>query len=478
MARFLILIVSLAASAGWAKSTVFPYPEKAGYLESSKNTAPELAEVDKFFAQNRYLQVKGQGLPTSPTLQWLDRIYMTRKTRQSVLVKARVKLVGKMEIGRIYKHQRGLLIHLKENNETVSAFFFVGYTAEAVESMASQLKKRVIADSGASIQSWLLPRAEAEEPATFGKLGLLCDAPNAGAAAATPSNVDLLQLASECAAGVGEGVKDVTVDIVPTVINGAQQIWNGTINGVVWWFTTNNQQKWDAVVKTQQEMMTVINNFPSIFQDGAAAWNMLPTSVQARVICEVITAVGLPTLVAVLTGGSTSAVVAAKIAQVIAKLGDTLKMPKLADLAASIGGHVRTPAFAGQAARFEGIIRTARIAGVIDALQQDEQKLRATVQRLEAHLREKSPAAGAALDAWKTDHAQIRQLLETQLRTARLNGNDLLRAVNETERAHKEMDPEQFEKYVGEKIVTMPWLCDSFDPANIQSSDQAPETQK
>lgn len=479
MARFLIPILFLVSSVSWAKTTVLPYPEKAGYMESSKNVAPDLVQVDKFFSLNQYLKIKAKGLPTSPNLQWLDRIYMTKKTKQSVLVKARVKLVGNMEIGKIYQHKRGLLIHLRENKDTVSAFFFVGYSADVVQSMASQLKKRVVADSGPSFSDWLFPRAEAEEPMTLDRLGLPCHVKDlASAAAPVANNLDLMQVAAECASGVGEGLKDVTVDVIPTVINGVQTIWNGAVSGVVWWFTTNNQQKWDAAVKTQQDLATVISNFPAIFQDGAAAWNMLPTSVQARVICEVVTAVGLPTLVAVLTGGSTSAVVAAKIAQVIGKLGETLKIPKLTELAASMGGHVRTASFAQQAATVEGVFRSTRAAGVINALQQDEQKLRATVQRLEAHLRQSSPAAGAALDAWKRDDHQIRELLEAQLRTARINGNDLLRAVTEAERANEQMDPEQFERYIGEKIISMPYLCDSFDPTKLTTDGPAPQTEQ
>lgn len=470
------ILIILFTVCGWTKTQVLPYPEKAGYLEASTNQPPSLQAIDKFFKLNQYIAIKGQGHPTAQNLQWLDRIYMTQKSGQSVLVKSRIKIKGPMELGKIYQHPKGLLIHLPENKNTVTAFFFTGFSPDAVESLASQLKRRLgdktTAFNERSLIDFFVPRAHAvslSDPGFPCAQGDPVSAPNA--------EPDLMQTTMACLQGVGAGISNSTVEVIPSIIDGTVAMAQGAWNSTVWWFTTNNQQKWDAMVDQKQKLETIINGFPTMLGHMKTAWDALPSDIKARVICEAVSTLGVPVLFTAITGGASAAAIGVQLGKVVAKLAKQLNSPALDNFAQGLIGFELAEHRRRQIARISHFSGGSRIVDKIKDLDNLKARVHASAQALSIHIARQPKLNN--IPAWKAEYVRLTAAHNQLIEDAKQKTTELNRTMDDFWKTHQsELKMEEFKEFMGSSIYSVAWACNlTGDIAEVIRST-APATQQ
>lgn len=300
-----------------ALATPSPLPTGKYSVALPAQPAPSLNDLDVFLKQQKYIKLIGRGQTALTSLAWLDRIYVLAAKKQVLFVKTGLLQTKNIELQKIYRHKRGFLIHLPQDQTRMAALFFNGHSEDLVRSLSSQMGIKL---RPSKPQAWrlLFPFALAHAQEDTQACHRLQHESQVSS-----QNADLLQMSWGCLQGLGTGLWDSTVGIV-------QQIGGG-IHYVV---TNGVGDAWEAVNQQFGQMAYIVENFQKVLGDFGAQYEALPADMKAKLICEVITMVGLPVIYAVLSGGASTPAIGVKIAQAVQKfasLNRGLRLQKFSD---------------------------------------------------------------------------------------------------------------------------------------------------
>jgi hypothetical protein len=308
-------------------------------VTGKKNATATLAKLDLFFKSQLHSVLKSRGEAAPSSLAWLDRIYSQSNKKQMVLVKTGLRLSGKISANQIYKQGRGYLIHLPlstatgkneiDKSETV-ALLFLGYQKNLVESLSHQLRKNLkLPEKNSTADfSWDLlgipyARAEMVDDHTY------CTVNGKAPVPPTQDTMNVMQDAWGCLQGVGAGLWDASFGTL-------QMAWDG----MGYLFTHWPTDTWNTMSAQAAEIGNLVQNFPQVMGQFQSAFNELPSDVRAKVLCEVITSIGAPTLFAILTGGAATPALMVKIAAAFKKVATALGNPQALQIAEDFSHYI------------------------------------------------------------------------------------------------------------------------------------------
>lgn len=265
----------------------------------------------------------------------VDQVYLAKNLKKKIFVKYNVEITSVAPIGGWMKFKKGYLLHLKQKNNKLTAFFADGFNQRELQAIQKNFRKRLISKA-----PWWSPipcaHAEVTNSGDFGATGFdsFIDEP------ARPTShrlTGLLERAENVITCVGsetinnavekgqelwesaswanirnsagsafESVAEVMPTSLEDVQNGLTAAGDGIVNGAswVWERISDPVGTWNAVTESFEKTKQI---FAQVYQEISGAisgFADLPPEVQDRLICDAVSALAADGILGVALGAT------------------------------------------------------------------------------------------------------------------------------------------------------------------------------
>lgn len=287
--------------------------------------------IDKAIEHFVFSKLIGHGgFLTVNNLDQMNRIYIPKqygefKDQRLILAKSGFEVTGAVKYGEIYEASAGYIVHFKTKQAGDVALFFKGISIDRIQkikneittllalSSKSQAENNVDSRSESSwearansFQNIFFPPAYAQDE--NGNSKSLCS--NSFSATPTGKGMDAsaLEYFWGCTSGLGGGVWDSTVGVVPVVFNGTKQLLTLPID------TFNN------AANEFSKIAGLFTDFEKSFGNLTSSFQALPQPIRLKIACEVFSSLGTTLVISFLTSGTGSPLFLKAIIQALQKI--------------------------------------------------------------------------------------------------------------------------------------------------------------
>lgn len=273
----------------------------------------ETEKISTFFDAANFQRavMNGEAMPTYD-LDWASAVYLDTRGNGMVILKSDIETTVEISENLVYRvTDEEFIVHLKASRPGHwNALYFDGYTEADVQRfvqhkvLSSSLKRE-----NTYVRSELLSRTLAATPDTSLCTGSVSSMTPTAAQQVSAMGSAVLRNVLQCARGALAGAWNATGGAVVTLFKGVVKV-----------FTQSPVQTFRDIRNSVNRIGSFISNFGTEMRKIGDAFDQLPTEIKTRVICEVITTIGVSAAIGMLTGGAGSTLVYRAVFAIMDKL--------------------------------------------------------------------------------------------------------------------------------------------------------------